>query len=318
MGKESTSYAAWPRSALTGANVQDRIRGMLIGVAVGDALGAPVEGYPPWEISSAHRGELTEMVGLSSFGMEAGTTTDDTGMTVALARSLVSQGAFDPDDVLYHYLGWYDTNPLGIGNTVDAVLSAISAGASPHAAAKAYHESTGGLSAGNGALMRCAPLAARYPHDPTELSRAARADAALTHYDFLPGDCNEAWCDVLAACLLDGNLEKALEKARDVAGETSIEAVAQRALKQPAFSLTTLAVGCAAAGMEDFEEGVVWAVNIGGDTDTNGAVAGAVLGARLGEGAIPERWTSHLDAELLAELRRLADGLWQAAAQAGS
>jgi ADP-ribosyl-[dinitrogen reductase] hydrolase len=289
---------------------------MLKGIAVGDALGAPVEGHHPRQIASAYHGLLTEMVGLPAFGMPLGTITDDTSMTAALARSLVKKGTFDPEDVLRHYLLWHDENPLGIGSTVDAVLTAIGAGASPHAATAAQHEATGGLSAGNGALMRSAPLAALYARDLVALRRAARADAALTHHGFLPGDCSEAWCEVLAACLSGADPEPALEGARDIAGETSAEAVARRALVQPSFSLTTLAVGCAAAVREDFEEGVVWAVNLGGDADTNGAVAGAVLGARLGEGAIPVRWTAQLDEALLEELRCLADGLCDAATQA--
>lgn len=227
---------------------------------------------------------------------------------------MVEAGRYDADRALNHYLRWYEGNPPDVGATIGDVLDAVRSGEPVCKATAAQHQRSGGRSAGNGSLMRCAPLAVRYSQDHAALWEAARRDSELTHYDPLAGDACLLFCTVAAARnagqeLLEVPAER--DELVDALG-ASREDAADRAAEQVGFVLTALAVAlCADRRAESFEEGLVWAVNLGGDADTNGAVAGAVLGARFGAEAIPGRWLEALEPgrELVSwPMRWLLDG----------
>lgn len=289
----------------------DRSLGALLGLATGDALGAPVEGLPAAAIRERH-GTLTEMVGGGHLGLRPGQGTDDTEMAICLARALIASGGFDPSVTMGEYLQWFRADPVGIGRTLAGVLERVDAGTPVADAAREQHEAAGGLSAGNGALMRTTPIAIAFAGNDAGLRDATLEDAALTHYDPLAGKAALLHNQVISWALTRGP-DAALAELRETSWlDERIEDVAvsasagvrdhaeRRAVEGGAFVLASLAVGLAAYfSAESFEEGLVWAVNIGGDTDTNGAVAGALLGARFGASAIPERW--------LAALERRAD-----------
>jgi len=289
----------------------DRSLGALLGLAVGDALGAPVEGLGAAEIRERH-GTLAEMAGGGRLGLRPGQGTDDTEMAICLARALIASGGFDARATLAEYLAWYRGEPVGIGRTVAGVLERVDGGASAADAAREQHEASGGLSAGNGALMRTTPIAIAFAGNDRGLRDATLEDAAITHYDPLAGKAALLHNQVISWVLTRGP-STPLEELRDASWlDERIEDVVvpasaglrdqaeRRAVEDGAFVLASLAMGLAAYfSAESFEEGLVWAVNTGGDTDTNGAVAGAMLGARFGAGGIPERW--------LAALERRAD-----------
>ncbi len=295
---------------MTDEAVLDRARGCLLGLAVGDALGGPVEWLSAEEIERKHAGPLRELVGGGWLDLRPGQVTDDTDMALALARSLDEAGGYDSDVAMRHYLAWFDTNPPDVGNTIGAVLGQIKRGVPAAEAALRVHDSSGGKSAGNGSLMRCAPLAVRFQADPLALLDAAAADSGLTHHDPLAAEACVFLTTMLAARIAGRTLLEA--PARD---PRLIEALnsdppdaARRACKEVGFVLTALAVArCADKRAYDFESGLTWAVNLGGDADTNGAVAGALLGARFGVQAIPARWLERLEPR--QELVRLADAL---------
>ncbi len=267
-----------------------RARGALIGLAVGDALGGPLEFADP----DPGRPTLTEMTGGGWLHLRPGETTDDTAMALALARSLDERGGHDEQDVLSRYLAWRASSPPDIGITVNAVLGDVAGGADARAAALRFHEGSGGKSAGNGSLMRIAPVAVRFASDPAAMVAVARRESTLLHHDPLAADACAWYCLHLAGLLrghaeppapdgLDPRIAEAVAPDRAAAGE--------RAAALGGFVLATLSVAATAvATAEGFEEALIWAVNAGGDADTNGAVAGALLGARFGEAAIPERW----------------------------
>jgi ADP-ribosyl-[dinitrogen reductase] hydrolase len=148
--------------------------------------------------------------------------------------------------------------------------------------------------------MRTAPLALRYAADGDALERFTRADSSLTHHDPLAADACVHLNRTLAALVRGTRPPEPASEAGRVA-QAAVGADADALLddvhRRIGFVLTALRVGFAAGlGRDSFEDAVVFAVNLGGDADTNGAVAGALAGARFGAGAIPERWLAPLRA----------------------
>jgi ADP-ribosyl-[dinitrogen reductase] hydrolase len=275
----------------------DRARGVLLGLAVGDALGAPVEWLHPEQIAARYGGPLRDMVASATW--ERGEWTDDTAMALELASSLAERGGYDEDDVLARYQLWARSGPKDIGSTVAAALLRARSAEEARAAAARFHEERGGRSAGNGSLMRTAPLALRYWNDAGARRRFALRDSSLTHHDPLAGEACAVFDDALAALLAgrEPRLEGELGTLAAVAVELSEDELLEHVHRDLGYVLTALRVAFAAAlGRDSFERAVVWAVNLGGDADTNGALAGALAGARFGAGAIPQRWLEPLHA----------------------
>ncbi len=293
-------------------DLRSRARGALAGLAVGDALGGPLEFLDLAEARATHGGLLTEMVGGGWLHLRPGQTTDDTAMALALARSLDERGSYDEADVLGRYMAWRASSPPDIGITVNAVLGEVAAGHDARKAAARFHEQSGGRSAGNGSVMRIAPVAVRYHDDAAALADVAGREATLLHHDPLGADTCAWYCGRLAALLHDEREPPGTDGLDPRVAETVVpdrQVAAGRAERLGGFVLAALAVAATAVETaESFEEGLVWAVNCGGDADTNGAVAGALLGARFGERAIPARWLDVVDeaAEMAAIAERLS------------
>jgi ADP-ribosyl-[dinitrogen reductase] hydrolase len=274
----------------------ERARGTLLGLAVGDALGAAVEWLHPDQIHARYGGALRDMV--ESAIWRRGEWTDDTAMALELATSLAEKGAYDEDDVFSRYAMWARSGPKDIGSTISAAVMRARTVAESRAAAAAFHRRSGGKSAGNGSLMRTAPIAIRYRDDPGAVERISRLESSLTHHDQLAGDAC-TWLNLTLAALIDGrrvpHSTSTVGRATQEALAASPNVLAAEAQEKMGYVLTALRIGFAAAfGQADFESAVVFAVNLGGDADTNGAVAGALAGARFGAGAIPERWVEPL------------------------
>lgn len=275
--------------------VHDRARGSMLGLAVGDALGAPVEWLHPDQIRNRYGGPLRDMVASAPWAL--GEWTDDTAMAMALAESIADQGGYDENDVFGRYAMWARSRPKDIGATVAAALRRSRSADEARAAAEAFHTSEG-RSAGNGSLMRTVPIAIRYRSDPGAIERISRIDSGLTHHDSLAGDAC-AWLNLTVAALIQGRRPPQSTSEVAQAAEAAIaedEAVlAAAAQEQRGFVMTTLRIAFNAAFRHDaFEPAVVFAVNLGGDADTNGAVTGALAGARFGESGIPQRWIEPL------------------------
>jgi len=275
--------------------LHDRARGAMLGLAVGDALGAAVEWLHPDQITSRYGGPLRDMVASGMWAL--GEWTDDTAMAVELAASMADQGRYDEDDVFGRYALWARSRPKDIGATVAAALRRSRSPAEARAAAAAHHAAEG-RSAGNGSLMRTVPIAIRYRRDPGAIERISRLDSGLTHHDPLAGDAC-AWFNLTVAALIQGrtpprstsDIARIAEEAVAV-DKAELAAAAQ---EQRGYVLTTLRIAFAAAFRHDaVEPAVVFAVNLGGDADTNAAVTGALAGARFGADTIPQRWVEPL------------------------
>jgi ADP-ribosylglycohydrolase len=279
---------------------RERIRGALLGLAVGDALGAPFEGAGPEAAERAARRGL-EMAG--GRGWAPGEWTDDTAMALALAESIAARGLLDPDDLAARYTEWATADGKGIGRANARALIGARGADDARARARAHLEATG-LAAGNGTVMRATPigLAAR---GVAEAADAARRDAELTHADPVAGAASAALCAALLALRHgDDPLRAARGQAADEARLAEALGAAgrdERALARLATGFeagacwTTLALALhALVTCDDYERGVTWVIAQGGDTDSNAAVAGALLGCRHGVRAVPERWLSAL------------------------
>jgi ADP-ribosyl-[dinitrogen reductase] hydrolase len=296
---------------------RDRAVGCVLGLALGDALGAPFEFRRASEIPAP-----LPAFELPWMSRPPGTTTDDTAMARNLVRSLVATGgALDTADVLRRHVEWLATGPPDVGTLARRVLSR--AGAGDIDAAREYVEQRGPeVSAGNGSVMYCAPLGVAYAARAHELLDAAPALSALTHWD---ERCRTACLAVTTAvaAVLEGTAPRdAVVAGVETAGRRDgAEELAQlvdtagtsRPIDGPDQGFVLFTAGVALRTLAEappFADGVSAVVALGGDTDTNAAVAGALLGALHGRRGLPDAWLARLverreietEAEQLAEL----------------
>jgi ADP-ribosyl-[dinitrogen reductase] hydrolase len=294
---------------------RERAVGSVLGLALGDALGAPFEFRRAGQIPSP-----LPAFDLPWMGLPPGTTTDDTAMARNLIRSLAAnEGRLDTADVLARHVEWLATDPLDVGNLTRRVLSRAREGAADPA--REYVEQRGPeVSAGNGSVMYCAPLGVAYANRPDDLFDAAPALSAITHWD---ERCRTACLAVTlaaAALVRGGDARDAVVRAVSaVSGREGAEELEElvdtagvtRAIDGPDQGFAFFAAGVAlriAAEAPPFEEGLRAVVALGGDTDTNAAVTGALLGALHGRDGLPDTWLTALmdggaieaDAEQLA------------------
>jgi len=283
--------------------LEDRFCGCLLGLAVGDALGGPVELMQPSEIAQKYNGPLREMVGGGWLHLSPGEHTDDTQLMICTAESIVAHGAFESGDVVRRYLTWYADNPKDVGGITDSAISRMKRGMSWREATYAAHLEHKGASAGNGSVMRSVPLALFRFDDPSNLMIESRECARLTHWNELSAHATSA-LNLVIACLLQGiEFEGAVEHMRKKVKRYGAEIVdsLERSARQThqisttGFVLDTLAIAWRSMlQTTTFEEAVVLAVNLGGDADAQGALVGALAGARWGAAAIPSRWLERL------------------------
>jgi ADP-ribosyl-[dinitrogen reductase] hydrolase len=293
---------------------------VLLGLACGDALGGPVEFESRAAIAARYPAGLRDFVGGGWLRLEPGEITDDTQMTLALCRALGVAG-LDMDRLADEFLDWYASKPKDIGNTTRAALAALAQGVgwdeSGDAALRAVGPGTG---ASNGAVMRCAPVALRFRRDPGRLRDASLASARITH-----AEPRAAWGAVAVnqaiVHLLEGGSATDIGEAAAAGLDAPQVADTVRAaagmdpatIKANGFVIGTLrGAFWALAATTSAEDAIVAAVALGEDTDTVGAVTGALAGARYGASALPDRWLDRLHrrqelADHATRLLRLAE-----------
>lgn len=298
-------------------DLQDRYRGVLLGLACGDALGGPVEFKSRDEILELYPEGLRDFVGGGWLSLSPGEITDDTQMTMAIARSLAENPSLDMNDVASRFLEWFHSEPKDVGLTTRAALQALDRGIAWDEAGEHVNGYAAGNAAGNGAIMRCAPIALRFRTDHNTLDQASRDSARITHADLR---CQWAAVAInrLIVRLLNGittaNLVESTLKTID--DPETREALKKATLLERAqvrsggFVLDTMqAAVWSLLNHTDLESTIIEAVSLGADTDTTGAVAGALAGARYGASTIPERWVSQV--QYRDELTQLADRLFE-------
>ncbi len=283
------------------ADIQDRATATLLGAAVGDALGATLEFMTPSEIRARY-GQLRKIVGGGWLKLDAGDVTDDTEMSLCVARSLVSRG-WSPHDLAERFADWLRQRPVDVGNTCRrGIARYINTGR--------LWSPPGDGDAGNGAAMRMGPVALATLADAELLQRIAIEQAHLTHNHPL----SDAACVLVGRLIHQACLGRSQMQLRRVADETvaqlrSFTFVPYRGLATAYVVDTLQTVLHFFFSTSNFEDCVVATVNQGGDADTTGAIVGAIAGAYYGRAQIPGRWLKKLDPHLVSELGQLALGL---------
>ncbi|KQU58094.1 ribosylglycohydrolase [Rhodococcus sp. Leaf278] len=271
----------------------DRARGVLLGTAVGDALGAGYEfGYPSPEAE-------IDMIGGGSFDWAPGEWTDDTSMAVCVARALETGG--DVDDIAENFRAWFAQDPPDVGNQTRSVLSQTTrTGAEMTAVAASLPGRTGG----NGSLMRTAPVALAYLDGAAGCLAAASRISALTHSDPRAGDACQLWSHAIRYAVLHGTYDGIAEFLDEAAAEVRDywrPLVLQAQVGEPAgfshngwvvHALQTAwwAIHRSVDAERPLSAALELCVRAGGDTDTTAAIAGGLLGARWGASAVPSEW----------------------------
>ena len=286
-----------------GIPVRQRVLGMALGGAVGDALGAPFEFGPAGQFSNhfptARFGSSTEMVGGGPFGWAEGEFTDDTQMALTLADSLRRRGQLDRWDVWQNWVRWAESAP-DVGATTARGLMGVAPGEN---AANTF--SAGSRAGGNGALMRTYPVALfGYGQNLSllQVMKLASRQALLTH-----GDTSACWAPgffagVLYCVLNDIDVSTAESQSFDLVPEDAkgpLAAAIDSSYEPGSLTLSNgSAWGCladafwAVRSADSFAGALVSAIDVGGDTDTVACVTGALAGSIYGVQAIPARWAN--------------------------
>ncbi len=271
------------------AEAVSRARGCLLGQLAGDSLGSLVEFQGPAQIRAAYPDGVRDLQEGGTWGTLAGQPTDDSELALALARTLVELGRFDVDAVRSAYVRWYRSGPFDVGSTTSAGLLGR-----PNLASQA-----------NGALMRISPLGifgAWCP--PHVVGNWAERDAAITHPHLVCCDCSALFAMAIADAIANGSSpEELYRRTLRWAHERSVDATVLQALEAaaqgPPDDFLTHQGWVLVAFQNAFyrllhapslEEGIVQTIMEGGDTDTNAAICGALLGAVHGLDAVPDRW----------------------------
>ncbi|MBA4148333.1 MAG: ADP-ribosylglycohydrolase family protein [Verrucomicrobia bacterium] len=301
-------------------SLESRFRGALVGLAIGDAVGTTVEFQAPGTFTP-----VTDMVGGGPFGLKPGQWTDDTSMALCLAQSLIDCRGFDARDQQEKYLRWWREGYMSstgrcfdIGNTVRGALTRYLQFKEPFAGSTDPH------SAGNGSIMRLAPVPLFYFSNPEQAIHLSGESSRTTHQARTAIDA----CRYLSALIvgaLRGSSKEALlspdyspapglwgskplcsEIAEIANGSYRHKTVNQ--IRGSGYVVQSLEAALwAFATTESFKEGCLAAVNLGEDADTTAAVYGQLAGAYHGLENIPEGWRKKITD--LNEIMRMADDL---------
>ena len=275
-------------------DVLDRARGALVGLAVGDALGTTLE-FCARDRHPRH----TEMVGGGVFNLKPGQWTDDTAMALALADSLISCRGFDAQDLMRRFLRWYHQGEYSCtGRCFDIGSATRAALVHYERTGEAYAGSTDPHSAGNGSLMRLAPVAL-FALDDEELALQTAADQSRTTHAAKP--CIEAcqfFVSLLRAAILgeENIIALACQVGRNYPALRHVTdrnwgQLDRNEISSSGYVISTVEAALwSVARTGNFEEALVLAVNLAEDADTVGAVTGQVAGALYGASSIPRRW----------------------------
>ena len=280
--------------------ISERYRGCLLGLAVGDAVGTTVEFQPRGTFTP-----LIDMAGMGPFDLKPGEWTDDTSLALCLATSLVESEGFDARDQMDRYIDWYENGYLSsngtcfdIGTTTRAALHRYKETGDP------FSGSTDSNPAGNGSLMRLAPVVLFYYPDRERNLHFCGESSRVTH---AAPECVDACClfgDMLLRALDGADRQTILlGSSGQLVRSGSLKSIAQgdyfKKLENSIHGTGYVVESLEAAlwsfwGSDSFESAILRAANLGDDADTTAAICGQIAGAYYGECGIPDRWLERL------------------------
>ncbi|PSB13974.1 ADP-ribosylglycohydrolase [filamentous cyanobacterium CCP1] len=292
----------------------ERFRGCLLGLAAGDAVGTTVEFQPPGSFPP-----ITDMVGGGPFGLQPGQWTDDTSMALCLATSLLEVGGFDPIDQMNRYCDWYDNGYLSstgtcfdIGNTTSESLHRYKSSHDPFSGSSDPH------AAGNGSIMRLAPVPMFYAPDRDRVLHFSAESSRTTHGAVECIDACRLLGDILLRALTGASKPSILfDSDPKIVTSPAIQAILKGEYRNKSIHEiqgTGYVVESLEAALwcfwttETYEQAILTATNLGNDADTTSAICGQVAGAYYGEAGIPPHWLNQLT--LQEEIARLAEQLY--------
>ncbi|NET49183.1 MAG: ADP-ribosylglycohydrolase family protein [Merismopedia sp. SIO2A8] len=293
-----------------------RFRGCLLGLAAGDAVGTTVEFYDRGSFPP-----VTDMVGGGPFELEPGQWTDDTSMALCLSTSLLHSNGFDAVDQMNRYCDWRDRGYLSstgtcfdIGNTTNAALTQFKRSGNP------FSGSTSPRTAGNGCIMRLAPVPMFFFPDRDRILQFSGESSRTTHGTAECIDASRLFGDILYRALAGESKDGILQGSDpDGAASRSIKAIAtgdyrqktREEIRGSGYVVESLEAALWCFWTTDtFESAILTATNLGDDADTTAAVCGQVAGAYYGDGGIPAGWLETL--AMREEIQTLADQLYAA------
>jgi ADP-ribosyl-[dinitrogen reductase] hydrolase len=302
--------APLPGRTVTNPGLLRRAQGCLVGQIAGDALGSLVEFQGPSTIRAKYSDGPRRLEDGGTWNTIAGQPTDDSEMALSLARTILDKGRYDVEKVARSYARWFKSPPFDWGGTTEKALSvAVACLNSGQSVANATSSAASRTSQANGALMRISPLgilgAALKPEKVVEL---ARQDAGLTHPNVVSRDASAVFAVALSLAIRQGygptgTMHQTMELAERVGVCEPVQRCLRDAQTQPPSDYLTEAGWVLVAlqnafyqmlRAESFEQGIVDTVRRGGDTDTNAAIAGALLGAICGREAVPAQWVDRV------------------------
>ncbi len=292
----------------------DRFRGCLLGLATGDAIGTTVEFQARGSFEP-----VTDMTGEGPFDLRPGEWTDDTSMALCLATSLLEKRGFDASDQMDRYWRWFKEGYLSsngrcfdIGSTTHDALQRYKETGDPFAGSQNPN------AAGNGAIMRLAPVILFYYPDREAILKYAAESSHTTHASPECLDAARLLGDILGRALAGASKPEALFGSQPrTFGASSIQAIARGDYRSKTDSVIR-GTGYVVQSLEaalwcfwetvSFEEAILKAANLGDDADTTAAICGQVTGAFYGEEGIPARWLEKL--VMREEVATLAERLY--------
>lgn len=302
----------------------ERFRGCLLGLATGDAVGTTLEFQSPGMFSP-----LDDMIGGGPFDLAPGEWTDDTSMALCLAESLIEKQDFDAKDQMDRYLRWYRHGYLSsnnrcfdVGGTVSRSLQRYERSGNP------YSGLNDPTTAGNGSLMRLAPVAMFYAQDPAHALYYSAQSSRTTHGAQASVDACQYFAGMLIGALNGVDKEQLLSAYYcPIPGywdrhrlHSEIAEIADGSYKinnPPIIRADGYVVKSLEAALwafhnsQSFREGCLLVVNLGDDADTSGAIYGQLAGAYYGEQNIPIEWREKL--ALRSKIETFAERLYQLA-----
>ena len=282
-----------------GALIDDRAYGAMLGLAVGDALGVPLE----FSERDTHP-HVSEMIGGGPFGLQPGEWTDDTSMALCLADSLTALNSFDGIDILNRFVRWFENGENSVnGHCFDiGITTRVALERFVRLGTPAGHGVHNERHAGNGSLMRLAPVTIFAARDLGEAVRLAHQQSMLTHANKLAASACEFFATLLVEAVRGLDKETVL-RSRFWFSHPAVNAIAagnwvgktRDEISSSGYVVSTLeaALWCVHR-TSSFEDAIVLAANLADDSDTVAAVTGQLAGALYGRAGIPQRWLKQL------------------------